>query len=265
MSHTEKYNVATFIEKMVFAKSYSAQLARSMRGARTGNAPAVRMGAERSNSMRIISLIDGRDSTTKLPTMPLVRRFSRHFRAPLICAALAVASSCERSKPPARVDTTTVSTATPSIPGAQPTVGSSWVAQLGPMLLFEGSAPDEAIVIAASPDSGTSAARAAAGAGSEIALFGRGGSQLSAHFGAAASSEESECTVWPLRDLHGEGPSRGWSIGFISHEVKPVALDSVDILTPRDSMTCGSISWRGLATRLRRDGAFRYPPFLGCE
>jgi hypothetical protein len=34
MSQTEKYNVATFIEKMVFAKSYRAQLARSRSGAR---------------------------------------------------------------------------------------------------------------------------------------------------------------------------------------------------------------------------------------
>ena len=34
MIQTEKYSVATFIEKMVFAKSYSAQLARSRRGAR---------------------------------------------------------------------------------------------------------------------------------------------------------------------------------------------------------------------------------------
>ena len=35
MSQTEKYNVATFIEKMVFAKSYRAQLARSRSGARS--------------------------------------------------------------------------------------------------------------------------------------------------------------------------------------------------------------------------------------
>src|SRR3954469_1772634 len=34
MSQTEKYSVATFIEKMVFAKSYSAQLPRSIAGAR---------------------------------------------------------------------------------------------------------------------------------------------------------------------------------------------------------------------------------------
>src|SRR6188472_3035206 len=34
-SHTEKYSVATFIEKMVFAKSYSAQLTRARRGADT--------------------------------------------------------------------------------------------------------------------------------------------------------------------------------------------------------------------------------------
>src|SRR6476469_10002171 len=34
-SHTAKYSVATFIEKMVFAKSYSAQLNRSRAGART--------------------------------------------------------------------------------------------------------------------------------------------------------------------------------------------------------------------------------------
>ena len=36
MSQTEKYSVATFIEKMVFAKSYRAQLARSRTGARSG-------------------------------------------------------------------------------------------------------------------------------------------------------------------------------------------------------------------------------------
>jgi hypothetical protein len=34
ISQTEKYRVATFIEKMVFAKSYKAQLARSIHGAR---------------------------------------------------------------------------------------------------------------------------------------------------------------------------------------------------------------------------------------
>src|SRR5258705_3065809 len=34
INQTEKYSVATFIEKMVFAKSYTAQLARSRRGAR---------------------------------------------------------------------------------------------------------------------------------------------------------------------------------------------------------------------------------------
>src|SRR5829696_6628805 len=34
ISQTEKYSVATFIEKMVFAKSYRAQLARSRNGAR---------------------------------------------------------------------------------------------------------------------------------------------------------------------------------------------------------------------------------------
>src|SRR5215208_4865530 len=35
INQTEKYSVATFIEKMVFAKSYSAQLARSRIGARS--------------------------------------------------------------------------------------------------------------------------------------------------------------------------------------------------------------------------------------
>src|SRR5215218_8508086 len=35
ISQTEKYSVATFIEKMVFAKSYRAQLARSRIGARS--------------------------------------------------------------------------------------------------------------------------------------------------------------------------------------------------------------------------------------
>jgi hypothetical protein len=41
MSQTEKYNVATFIEKMVFAKSYNAQLARSRSGARSDEGAVV--------------------------------------------------------------------------------------------------------------------------------------------------------------------------------------------------------------------------------
>src|SRR5687768_1256071 len=50
MSQTEKYSVATFIEKMVFAKSYKAQLARSRRGARSvvGAVTIVQRGASRS-------------------------------------------------------------------------------------------------------------------------------------------------------------------------------------------------------------------------
>ena len=41
ISQTEKYSVATFIEKMVFAKSYRAQLARSRTGARSDEGPEV--------------------------------------------------------------------------------------------------------------------------------------------------------------------------------------------------------------------------------
>ncbi len=49
MSQTEKYSVATFIEKMVFAKSYKAQLARSLSGARSDAGVVIGLwGASRS-------------------------------------------------------------------------------------------------------------------------------------------------------------------------------------------------------------------------
>ena len=41
INQTEKYSVATFIEKMVFAKSYRAQLARSRTGARSDDGPEI--------------------------------------------------------------------------------------------------------------------------------------------------------------------------------------------------------------------------------
>jgi hypothetical protein len=126
------------------------------------------------------------------------------------------------------------------------------------MLLVEGSSPEESIVIGPKADSVISDAQRAAAAGSEIVLFGRGGSQLTAHFGAAALKQDGDCTVWPLKDVRGDGPTRGWSIGFISRSVKPVALDSVDILTPRDSMTLvAEVSRLASAVTAPSDPAFQ--------
>src|SRR5215203_2379142 len=55
INQTEKYNVATFMEKMVFAKSYRAQLARSRNGARPDSGADIigqrgRIGHESSRS-----------------------------------------------------------------------------------------------------------------------------------------------------------------------------------------------------------------------
>src|SRR4051812_19585106 len=107
MSQTEKYNVATFIEKMVFAKSYSAQLARSTAGARVAAGSVGWTGDGRGSCMNPRVLIDVTSRRVKLRRMPRCRTFclprlNRRAIAPVVLALLL--SACERRHAAARTD-----------------------------------------------------------------------------------------------------------------------------------------------------------------
>src|SRR6476659_3954620 len=100
INQTEKYSVATFIEKMVFAKSYSAQLARSTRGARDGERAPAGNGNDAGSCMDPRILIDGTSRRPKLPSMPHSRL--RVARRPHDCVVLLLLlvtlplAACER-------------------------------------------------------------------------------------------------------------------------------------------------------------------------
>jgi hypothetical protein len=110
---------------------------------------------------------------------------------------------------------------------------------MGPALLIQGENRDEAIVLL--PREGSAEAeeglRDLARRSAPVALFGRGGGRLSGVFGDSTTEGDAECRVRPLRDVTGGSGTDSWAVGFIGDgKVAPLALDSVDVLSSRDSM-----------------------------
>jgi hypothetical protein len=183
-----------------------------------------------------VSLIDATHLRTKLPRMPL-DRFHRLVIVTGLFGSLAAATGCERKPPVARTDTAVVKTDSISDATQAPVAGSGWSDAAGPVLLVQGETRDEAIVLL--PDERDSAAvarlRALGDQGANVSLFGRGGATLTGQLGAAPAAPDPECRLWPLRGVHGDGNANTWAVGFIGAQTSPLALDSVDVLSPRDS------------------------------
>ena len=223
---------------MVFAKSYSAQLARSRHGARWCVPDG--LGADVVGSLMILSvLIDGLRQATKLGDMPR-RRFGLLHRAdPVRFAALLplLLWACEHSEPSVRNTAATAVAASPANRAAAQVNGGGWLVTAGPALLVQGATRDEAIALFPSSRDSDAVSRldSVSLSGVPVVLFGRGGERFSAQLGAPTGEGTDDCERWPL---HGFEPAAGtaWSVGFASDRVRPVALDSVAMLTPRDSM-----------------------------
>jgi hypothetical protein len=183
-----------------------------------------------------ISLIDGTNHSPKLPRM-LLHRLYRSVIAPALLCALSTMTGCERKAPIARTDTTVHKSDSVADSTLAPTNRSSWNVSAGPVLLVQGETRDEAIVLL--PEEGDSAAEAHIASlgdqGAGVSLFGRGGARLSGQLGAAPTTPDAECRTWPLHSVHGDGDANTWAVGFVGGEVVPLALDSVDVLSMRDS------------------------------
>jgi hypothetical protein len=114
---------------------------------------------------------------------------------------------------------------------------SGWNHAAGPALLVEGSSPEEAIVLY--PYSGDTAAETRLDeiteSRSAVHLLGRGGARFSARLDDAAERNP-ECPRWPLLDLRPEQNGVSWGVGFVDARITAVPLDSVDVLSPRDSL-----------------------------
>jgi len=169
-----------------------------------------------------------------------LRRFRSGLRAgiPGIAVALPlVLCACERSESVPRSDTPSVVTASPAIPAAPTPGDNGWLPAAGPALLVQGATRDEAIALFPASRDSQSVAQLDSVSLTEVpvTLFGRGGERFSAELGAPTGEGTDDCERWPL---HAFQPSAAasWSVGFASDRVRPVALDSVAMLSPRDSM-----------------------------
>ena len=145
---------------------------------------------------------------------------------------------CRGGEPAARVDSLGVGSAL--VPGAKTAVpaDNGWDAAAGPALLVQGATRDEAIALFSTENDSDSVARLDSASLSEVpvTLFGRGGMRFSAQLGAPTGEGTDDCERWPLHAFQ-PGTGTAWSVGFVSDRVRPLPLDSVDVLSPRDSST----------------------------
>jgi hypothetical protein len=184
-------------------------------------------------------LIDGLRKATKLGDMPRLRLGLIHRPVPLPLAALLplLMWACERSEPPVRNAASSTANASPVNQGTAPVNDDGWVVAAGPALLVQGATRDEAIALFPASRDSEAVSRLDSVSLSEVpvVLFGRGGERFSAQLGAPTGEGTDDCERWPL---HAFQPAAGtaWSVGFASDQVRPVVLDSVAMLTQRDSM-----------------------------
>lgn len=169
-----------------------------------------------------------------------LRRFRAGIRAgfPGVAVALPfVLWACERGEPVTRNDAPATATVTPAAPNAPTAADNGWLPAAGPALLVQGASRDEAIALF--PVSGDSAAVARLDSVSltevPVSLFGRGGTRYSAQLGAPTGEGTDDCERWPLHAFQ-PATDASWSVGFASGNVRSIALDSVAMLSPRDSM-----------------------------
>ena len=146
--------------------------------------------------------------------------------------------ACERSKQAVRVDSASEPTRHTEAAATGPRAISGWSSSAGPALFVQGETRNEAIVLLPTEEDTAAFARLATlgNAAAEITLFGRGGALLTAQLGPAPQPGDAECRIWPLRNIHGEGADDTWAIGFVGAQTAALALDSVDVLSSRDSL-----------------------------
>jgi len=145
--------------------------------------------------------------------------------------------ACKRGEPVTRNDAPAAAAVTPASPNAPARADNGWLPAAGPALLVQGASRDEAIALFPATGDSDAVARLDSVSLSEVpvTLFGRGGTRYSAQLGAPTGEGTDDCERWPL---HAFQPATdvSWSVGFASDNVRPITLDSVAALSPRDSM-----------------------------
>jgi hypothetical protein len=183
-------------------------------------------------------LIDGFPQRTKLRRMPCCRPCLFVTAVRLACVfTLASLGACERRQPLPRTDSATAGMSTiDSVAVRRRTNG--WNLAAGPALLVQGLTREQAVVLFPSPNDSDAVAQldSASLSAAPITLLGRGGTRFSARLGDPPSDENEDCERWPLRSITGKPDNGAWSVGFLDGRVSALPLDSVDVLSSRDSM-----------------------------
>ena len=105
------------------------------------------------------------------------------------------------------------------------------------MLLVQGPSREEAIALYPTADDSVAVAQLDSASMRQlpVTLLGRGGAVVTALLGAPSGDGTDECERWPLRVMQPDSVTT-WAVGFVNVRATPIALDSVDVLSPRDSM-----------------------------
>jgi hypothetical protein len=145
--------------------------------------------------------------------------------------------ACERRQPASRADSTVPALTATGGSAAGRRDASGWIAAAGPALLIQGPSREEAIALYPTADDSDAVAQLDSSSMRQlpVTLVGRGGRVLTALLGAPSGDGTDECERWPLRTLQPDSVTT-WGVGFVNARVLPIALDSVEVLSPRDSM-----------------------------
>jgi hypothetical protein len=207
-------------------------------------------------------LIDGTSQRVKLLCMPvyhiLALRRPHCYAAALLVSAGSLAA-CERRPSASRSDSAAPATSVTGDSAEQRRVGSGWNGAGGPALLVQGPTREEAIALYPTADDSNAVAQLDSASMRQlpVILIGRGGAIVTALLGAPSGDGTDDCERWPLRAVQPDSVA-AWAVGFVNARVTPVALDSVDVLSPRDSMALAAeVSRLASAVRNRTDAAFQ--------
>jgi hypothetical protein len=189
--------------------------------------------------MTFLELIDGPARRTKLRRMPLRRPSCIDaFRCFATTVALVALGGCERKAAGPASDSSAASAVTAAGAAVPARDRSGWNAAAGPALFVQGAALDEAIVLFPFEDDTLDQERldSASANGGGVVMFGRGGARFSGRLGALPDDSNTDCERWLLRDVQPGSAGAAWAVGFVDARAVPVPLDSVELLSPRDSL-----------------------------
>jgi hypothetical protein len=115
---------------------------------------------------------------------------------------------------------------------------NGWNLTAGPALLVQGLTREQAVVLFPSANDSDAVAQldSASLSAAPVTLLGRGGTRYSAQLGDPPSDDNEDCERWPLRSITGRPAEGAWAVGFVNGRVTGLPLDSVDVLSSRDSM-----------------------------